>query len=118
MTFSNMKRLDGSASRKNSWWPGTTILYRCGQFTEPIIAVSDCLHALGEHGEIASVDEDVAVRHIHLAMQLMRVDEEDKAKSGLSRRRSACIQVPFHARISGAGRVWGTSANSLSPNIQ
>jgi hypothetical protein len=52
------------------------------QFTEPIIGVGNCLHALGEQGEIASVDQDVAIRHVDLAMKLMRVAQEDKAQCG------------------------------------
>jgi hypothetical protein len=77
------------------------------QFTEPIIEVDNCLHALGEHGEIASVDEDVAVRHIDLAMKLMRVAGDDKAQSGSCYRGSTRLQVPSHTGISGADRILG-----------
>ena len=49
------------------------------QFTEPIIEVGDGLHAFGKQGEITSMDKDVAIRHLDLAMKLMRVAEEDKA---------------------------------------
>jgi hypothetical protein len=47
-----------------------------------IIEVGDGLHAFGKHGEITSMDKDVAIRHIHLAMKLMRVAEENKAQCG------------------------------------
>jgi hypothetical protein len=47
------------------------------QFTEPIIEVDNCFHALGEHGEITCVNEDVSVRHIHVAMKLMCIAEEN-----------------------------------------
>jgi hypothetical protein len=50
------------------------------QVTEPIVEVGNGLHALGEQGEIASVDQDVAIRHRDLAMKLMRIAEEDKAQ--------------------------------------
>jgi hypothetical protein len=49
------------------------------QFTKLVIEVDNCFHTLGEHGEVASMDEDVAIRHLDLAMKLMRVAEEDKA---------------------------------------
>jgi hypothetical protein len=43
------------------------------QLAEPIVEVDDCPHALGEHGEIASVDQDVAIRHVNFEMKMMRV---------------------------------------------
>jgi hypothetical protein len=74
------------------------------QFTEPSIEIDNCIHTLGEHGEVASVDEDVAIRHLDLAMKLMRVAEEDKAQGGSLCGRSTRL---FHTLISGAGRVLG-----------
>jgi hypothetical protein len=69
------------------------------QFTEPIIEVGNCFHALGEHGEIASVGEDVAVRDIHLTMKLMSFAEENKAQFGSPCRRPARLWIRFHTLI-------------------
>jgi len=44
------------------------------QLAEPIIEVDNCLHALGEHGEIACMNENVPSRNLYLAMKLMSVD--------------------------------------------
>jgi hypothetical protein len=74
------------------------------QFTEPIIEIDNCFHALGEHSEITSVDEDVAVRKPDLAMTLMRVAKEDKAQGGSLYGSSTRL---FHTLTSGAGRVLG-----------
>ena len=51
-------------------------------FAKPMIEVGHFLYALGEQGEIASVDQDVAIRHVDFAMKLVRVTEEDKAECG------------------------------------
>jgi hypothetical protein len=75
------------------------------QFTKPIIEVDNGLHALREHGEIASVDQDVAVRHLHLAMKLVGVAEENKAQFGSPCRRPARLWIRFHTVISGAEPV-------------
>jgi hypothetical protein len=45
------------------------------QFAEPGIEVRNLGWAAGEHREIACMDQDVASRHIDLAMKLMRVAE-------------------------------------------
>jgi len=73
------------------------------QFTEPIIEIDNCFHTLGEHGEVASVDEDVAIRDIHLAMKLMSIAEENKAQGSLCGRSTRL----FHTLISAAERIWG-----------
>jgi hypothetical protein len=52
------------------------------QFTEPSIEVTNRAHALGKHREIASVDQNVAVGHLNLAMKLMGVTQKDKAQCG------------------------------------
>jgi hypothetical protein len=107
-----MKRLEGSASKKLviSRYDDFVPMW---QFTEPIIEVGDCFHTLGEHGEIASVDEDVAVGHIHLAMKLMCIAEENKAQFGSPYRRPARLWIRFHTLISSAGRMLGNIPQTL-----
>jgi hypothetical protein len=83
------------------------------QLAEPIIEVDNCLHVLGKHREIASMNEDVAIRHVDLAMKLMSIADEDKAQCGSRRRRSAWLQVPSHTWISGAGRVLGKIGHTI-----
>jgi hypothetical protein len=53
------------------------------QLTEPFVKVGNCVHALRKHGEIASVDQDVAIRNINLAMKLMRIAKKHKAQRGV-----------------------------------
>lgn len=43
------------------------------QFPEPIVEIPYSSDALAEHSEIASVDEDVSIRHVKLPMKLVGV---------------------------------------------
>jgi hypothetical protein len=73
------ERSEGSASRGFviSWHDRLKPVW---QFAQPGIEVCDLGWAAGERREIASVDQDVAIRHLDVAMKLMCIAEEDKAQ--------------------------------------
>jgi hypothetical protein len=61
--------------------PGPTMLYRCGNSPSQALKSATASMLSETMREIASVDQDVAVRHLNLAMK-MRVAEEHKAQCG------------------------------------
>jgi hypothetical protein len=50
-----------------------------GQSAKPQVEVRNRRHALREHCEVTSVDQNVPVRYFDLAMQLMSIAENDQA---------------------------------------
>ena len=44
-----------------------------GKLTEPVIEIKDGSSALGEHREIAGVNEQIAAGHIYFAMQFVGI---------------------------------------------
>jgi hypothetical protein len=44
-----------------------------GKLPKPLVEVIDCSSALAEHGEVARVDQDVPIRDVKFAVQLVRI---------------------------------------------
>lgn len=59
---------------------GNDNLVTMRQFAEPVVEVDNRRLTAGEHGEIAGMNQNIAVWNADLAMPLVDVGQNDKAK--------------------------------------